>query len=89
MKLPAGSPKPPKTPLVAGFSPAAPLQRLLFKINPAESLFIHRFLRRFGRGDRLPGVNPAAAHIPALGHRDVAVAEVVGPNPGRQAIVID
>jgi len=36
MKHTGGSPKPPKTPSVAGFSPAAPLQRLLFKINPDQ-----------------------------------------------------
>lgn len=34
-------------------------------------------------------MNAAALHVAVLGHRDVGVPELIGPDPGREAFVVD
>lgn len=33
-------------------------------------------------------MNAAALHVAVLGHRDVGVPELIGPDPGREAFVV-
>jgi hypothetical protein len=34
-------------------------------------------------------VNPAAAHVPVLGHGDICVTQMVGPDAGGQSFIVD